>query len=390
MMGREQMAARAVEEGLLVRIWGARGSCPAPFPDRMAYGGNTSCVSAEWKEGLAVFDGGTGILGLGRWLEEKRGQEGQESLESLPVHIFIGHLHLDHILGLPLFTWLFRKGVQVHLYGPGGQEGQERGSFRERLTAVLGPPYWPISIDQVPARLVWHDAGDGSLWELPGGVKVRAMASRHPDGCVMYRIERGEVSVVYGMDCELAEDEAGAEASGAGTSGAGAAIAGTAKAGAAIAGAEATEAVSAEDGSGGLWEAYRRFAKGCSLLLFDAPYTRKEYPAFRGFGHSCWETGFWMARACRADRLCLCHHDQARRDMELSQMEEELLGQVPGEGAVEVAREGRCICLFPDPGEGGRPEPGGAGQTRAGRPGQTRAGRPGQNGAGREERKVSI
>ena len=71
-------------------------------------------------------------------------------------------------------------------------------------------------------------------------------------------------------------------------------------------------------------------------------------------------------------------------------MEEELLGQVPGEGAVEVAREGRCICLFPDPGEGGRPEPGGAGQTRAGRPGQTRAGRPGQNGAGREERKVSI
>lgn len=361
-MERGQMAARAVEEGLLVQIWGARGSCPTPFPDRMVYGGNTSCVSAEWKEGLAVFDGGTGILGLGRSMEERRERQGGEDLESLPVHIFIGHLHLDHILGLPLFTWLFRKGVQVHLYGPARQEGE---TFRERLTAVLGPPYWPISIDQVPACLVWHDVREGSFWELPGGVSVRAMASRHPDGCVLYRIQRNGLSVVYGMDCELAEDE-GEALTGADRSDP--SVAGADRADLAIAGADPADTAGAVGGEE-LWETYRRFAEGTSLLLFDAPYTRKEYPAFRGFGHSYWEMGLLMARACHAGRLCLCHHDQTRRDMELMQMEKELLGQVPKEEMVEVAREGRCICLYKDPGEDGRSD---------------------QKGADQEERKVST
>ena len=37
-------------EGLKIKIWGTRGSMTAPYPDRMKYGANTSCVSAEWDE----------------------------------------------------------------------------------------------------------------------------------------------------------------------------------------------------------------------------------------------------------------------------------------------------------------------------------------------------
>ena len=55
-----------MDDKLYVKFWGTRGSCPAPYRDRMKYGGNTSCMSAAWEGGLAVFDGGTGIAGLGQ------------------------------------------------------------------------------------------------------------------------------------------------------------------------------------------------------------------------------------------------------------------------------------------------------------------------------------
>ena len=49
-----------------VKVWGARGSIPAPGPETMRYGGNTSCVSVELSDGsLLVLDAGTGIRTLG-------------------------------------------------------------------------------------------------------------------------------------------------------------------------------------------------------------------------------------------------------------------------------------------------------------------------------------
>ena len=50
-----------------VKVWGARGSVPAPGPKMNRYGGNTSCVAAH---ALAsgeelILDAGTGIRTLG-------------------------------------------------------------------------------------------------------------------------------------------------------------------------------------------------------------------------------------------------------------------------------------------------------------------------------------
>ncbi len=268
--------------GMKVELWGTRGSCPAPFPNRMGYGGNTSCISASWEEGLAVFDGGTGILALGQQME-------REGRWDVPIHIFIGHLHLDHITGLILFPGMFRKEARIHLYGP-SPDGE---SFQTRLNKVLGPPYWPVSVSQVPARVVWHDGADGDSWELPGGALVRAMASNHPNGGLLYRLEKDGRSMVYGMDCELGEENRSE-----------------------------------------YWERYKDFARDCDLLLFDAPYTREEYPCFRGFGHSFWEQGLEMAGACRARRLCICHHNWDREDEALKKAEMELTQRLEGAGRI--------------------------------------------------------
>ncbi len=285
-----------MESSLQVRFWGTRGSGPAPFADRMKYGGNTSCVSVRFAGGLVIFDAGTGLIPLGRRLEEAYRQG--EWDPAVPVHIFIGHLHLDHINGLPQFAWLFQKGAAIHIYGFSGGEF----SFRQRVKTVCGPPYWPVAIEQVPAALTWHEIGPEETIEISGEARVRTMKAEHPNGGLLFRMESGNQSVVYGLDYELGETP--------------------------------------------VWEQYREFARECGLLIFDAPYTEKEYPAYRGFGHSFWQQGVRMAGECHAARLCISHHDWGRTDGEMEKMERTLKEQAAGlEVEAEFAREGMCIAL---------------------------------------------
>ena len=49
-----------------VKVWGARGSVPAPGPEMNRYGGNTSCVEVTLSNGeKLIIDAGTGIRTLG-------------------------------------------------------------------------------------------------------------------------------------------------------------------------------------------------------------------------------------------------------------------------------------------------------------------------------------
>ncbi len=71
-----------------VKLWGTRGSIPAPGPETTHYGGNTSCVQLTLDDGSTlVLDAGTGIRTLGLAMAKCDG----------PLHILLTHLHLDHI-----------------------------------------------------------------------------------------------------------------------------------------------------------------------------------------------------------------------------------------------------------------------------------------------------
>jgi len=313
-----------MESSLQVRFWGTRGSGPAPFADRMKYGGNTSCVSVRFDGGLVIFDAGTGLIPLGRRLEEAYRQG--EWDQAAPVHIFIGHLHLDHINGLPQFSWLFQKGAAIHIYGFSGGEF----SFRQRVKTVCGPPYWPVAIEQVPAALTWHEIGPEETIEISSEARVRTMKAEHPNGGLLFRMESGNQSVVYGLDYELGEVPACGNVRDT-ENGSGKLSEGIAETG---------------DRKSPVWEQYREFARECGLLIFDAPYTEKEYPAYRGFGHSFWQQGIRMAGECHAARLCISHHDWGRTDGEMEKLERTLKEQAAGlKVEAEFAREGMCIAL---------------------------------------------
>lgn len=288
-----------------VTFWGIRGSGPAAGKEYACFGGNTSCVSAEWEDGLVIFDAGTGISRLGEELV-RRGFAGE-------LHLFFSHFHLDHIYGLPLFAPIFSPKVKIHIYGNTmGQEG-----VKERVSRVLSPPYWPVGPDTYGAQIFWHDLqldpecgriqidlkkkqkeesgkdhksgmeGRDMFMEKPL-CQVTALRAAHPDGGLIYRLEAAGRSVVYGLDCELPE---------------------------------------------AFQDIYADFAKKADLLIFDAAYTDQEYAAVKGFGHATWQQGVAMAKRTEAGKTVFAHHRRERTDLELEALDE------------MVRRQGRNICF---------------------------------------------
>jgi len=54
-----------------LKLWGVRGSMPAPGPATVRYGGNTSCVEMRVDGEIIVLDAGSGIRSLGLALEKR-------------------------------------------------------------------------------------------------------------------------------------------------------------------------------------------------------------------------------------------------------------------------------------------------------------------------------
>jgi phosphoribosyl 1,2-cyclic phosphodiesterase len=138
-----------------LNIWGVRGSMPAPSRNFLDYGGNTSCVSVDCGAGdLVVFDAGSGLLALAGQLSG-----------SCPVHIFISHVHIDHLLGLYTFPLFHTPGAEVHLYG----EARGGVSFQRQLEAIVGPPYWPVGFSDFKAGIAIHEIGPDQTVPSPAG-----------------------------------------------------------------------------------------------------------------------------------------------------------------------------------------------------------------------------
>jgi phosphoribosyl 1,2-cyclic phosphodiesterase len=244
---------------------------------------------------LVVLDAGTGIAALGRSL----GHEPR-------VDILLTHLHLDHIQGLGFFAPLFDPDTEVHIWGP----ASPTSDLRTRLTRDLSPPLFPVGLRDLPCRLHLHDSTLGAF-ELPG-LEAHAALVCHPGPTVGYRLVAEEGSLAYLPDHEPALGVRAFPEQRAWTSGWG-------------------------------------LADGVDLLVHDAQYTREEYAARVGWGHSTLADAVAFARLAGVGRLLAFHHDPAHDDAFLDAFLAEhadALG-VPLEAAreglvVEVARQERA------------------------------------------------
>ena len=117
---------------MLARVWGCRGSLAAPGADTVRYGGNTSCVEVAARRAgtCIILDAGTGIRPLGAAMD---GEDFDE------LHIFLTHLHLDHVQGLGFFRPLFRPGANIHIWGPASPVQTPGGADRDLPLAAAVP-----------------------------------------------------------------------------------------------------------------------------------------------------------------------------------------------------------------------------------------------------------
>ncbi len=251
-----------------LRFWGTRGSLPAPGPDTVRFGGNTSCVSMEVDRRHLIFDAGTGIRLLGQRL----------SAAGPPprVTIFLTHFHWDHVQGFPFFAPLYDPTAVIEVVGP----AQANGGVRELLSAQMAAPHFAVALPDLPARLEFRDLeSDG--WE-GYGVRVRGMRVRHPSNTVGYRIDSAGGAVAY-----VPDDEVGG------------------------------------DGypTGPMWRReFLEFLRGCHLLVHDAMFTEEELRDRSGWGHSTFRQAFDLAREAEVAQLQFFHHAPGRSDDELDEV----------------------------------------------------------------------
>jgi len=263
-----------------IRLWGTRGSIPAPGPSTVRYGGNTSCVEVRLDDGtLIIVDAGSGIRPLGAAIGACTGT------------LLLTHYHWDHIQGLPFFTPAYMEGSAINIIGP-EFEGQGPAEY---LGAQMMTPFFPAPPSQLQGIESFRVTPQEPF--AVGSARVRAARLSHPDVTYGYRIEADGSVFVYMSDNEpaVAEPE--------------------------------------------IAPGFVELARDADILLHDCQFNDQEYLSCRYWGHSTPAQAVGVARAADARRLLLFHHAPAHTDEQVEALAEEAR-RISGEIEILIGREG--------------------------------------------------
>lgn len=251
-------------------LCGVRGSTPAPGPDYVRYGGNTSCVALAHpgEPPRLVLDAGTGLSRV------------TSLLDGAPFEgtILLSHLHWDHTHGLPFFAAADRPDSRVTLFLP-----EQPGEPQDLLAIVLSPPHFPIRPCELRGRWQFRALVEGD--HDVEGFTVTARDLPHKGGRTFgFRVSDGTSTVAYLPDHSPLVLGPGPH------------------------------------GLGEYHEAAVALARDADVLLHDGQHTAAELPAVTHLGHSAVEYAIGLAEAARVGRLVLFHHDPARTDADIDHM----------------------------------------------------------------------
>jgi phosphoribosyl 1,2-cyclic phosphodiesterase len=306
---------------MFVKFWGARGSIPTPisaaaikdkitralqgasgldlndpkvvgayvnslpFAIQGTAGGNTACVEVITGDQHIILDAGSGLRELGLSLLQGPFGRGQGT-----AHIFLSHIHWDHIQGFPFFVPAYIPGNRIFFYSP-------RDDIEEKLKLQqTSPSLFPIKLGDMAAHKEFVTLSSENV--RLGDVTVACSRQHHPGDSYAYRIEHGEKSLVYATDSEY--KNLGQEA----------------------------------------LQPHLDFFAGADLLIFDAQYTFAESVAKEDWGHSTAMVGVDMAIKTGVKRLALFHYDPTYSDDKLKEIKDKTVAYcalVPGDNNLEIS-----------------------------------------------------
>jgi phosphoribosyl 1,2-cyclic phosphodiesterase len=226
------------------------------------YGGNTACVSVEFgDEPPIVIDLGTGLRPFGHDIAARYGPD-----RPVKVTALLTHLHWDHIIGLPFCTPLLRAGAQIDVYGP----HQQGATLHDTLAQVVKPPFFPVQIEDLQGKFVFHDVGDDDFGVGSAKVKVRIVP--HVGTTLGFRIDANGHSMAYVSDHQAPDDRGTVDPN------------------------------------------VLELCDGVDVLVHDAQYTEEEYQARATWGHSTVSYAVHVAAEAGARQLVMFHHDPQHTD----------------------------------------------------------------------------
>lgn len=269
-----------------------------PFIISGTFGGNSSCVEIiTGGPEHFICDMGSGARPLGHSKITTYG-----ALNPQTYHIFISHLHCDHLMGFPFFAPIYIPGNRIVIHGC---HPNIESAFKSQMSA----PSFPVDYSQAGAKIEFDIMTPGKTQYI-AGINVTPRLQLHEGDSYGYRFDSIDRSVVYSTDSEHKLDSS----------------------------SEHNDHVAF-------------FAKA-DLVIFDAMYSLAEAVSVKAdWGHSSNMVGVELCQAAKAKRLALFHHEPMHDDKQLARIlsETRRLEEItrPGHGALEVisAYDGLSIAL---------------------------------------------
>jgi len=229
------------------------------------FGGHTSCVQIDsGGPDYVVCDLGTGVRPFGR-------EALARSLAPRTYHVFMSHVHWDHIMGLPFFGPAYIPGNRIIIYGG-------HAELESALRRQMDAPSFPVDFSVFRAAIEFVRLTPGQRHEA-AGLTVTTLRQRHTGDSYGYRFEKDGRVVVYSTDSEhtLADpDDA---------------------------------------------KRFVQFFEDADLVIFDAMYSLADAISVKAdWGHSSNVVGVELCQLAGAHHLCLFHHEPAENDTALAQV----------------------------------------------------------------------
>ena len=296
---------------MLIRFWGTRGSLPValtaprvldkvarallaaggrkpkdmeealslarslPFDVAQTFGGHSSCVEIETAAPSAdshdyvLCDLGTGLRPFGSSVLARHG-----AFTPMTFHIFLSHLHWDHLMGFPLFAPSYMPGSRIRLYGC-------HPNMEAALRRQHGAPSFPVEFEQLQARIEFIQLEPGVTTQV-AGLAVTPKQQLHMGDSYGYRFERAGKSFVYSTDSEHKLDNEQA------------------------------------------LQEFVAFFRNADLVCFDAMYSFAEAISVKAdWGHSSNVMGVNLCHQAGVRQLGLFHHEPIHDDARIAAIEAE-------------------------------------------------------------------
>ena len=231
------------------------------FDVRGTFGGHSSCVELlSGGDEHIIFDMGSGARPLGQSLLQRYGPSCPQT-----YHVFMSHVHWDHIMGFPFFAPVYIAGNRIIVHGC--HEVLE-DAFRHQQSA----PSFPVDFSQLAATIEFNRLEPGRRYTI-AGVDVMPKLQRHEGDSYGYRIEAQGKSLIYSTDSEHRLNDNDER------------------------------------------QAFIDFFRAADVVVFDAMYSLADAVSVKAdWGHSSNIVGVELCQAAGVRCLCMYHHEPAYDD----------------------------------------------------------------------------